>query len=277
MTPGRFSSRWTSAQSGSANWRPFAGGGGGKSSRSSAASSRPAGSGQDRPAVVARRRYSMTVVLPTPVASEMRRVDKPRACSRNTSSIFLIGSLLIAPPRPLSQQLPGSAVVCLRPAPRDGARSDHPGRMLLERVVGCSWNDRSDVHGIGGRITVVRAPRPRAPRSSRSPCENRAPVAAARCASSRSSAAISNQNRGRHRERGRHDDTPVSEPTLLRLNLRFRPVACSSIAPIRPQVWSQQPRRHRKCPAIRHPRDAAGSAPEPMSQAADPAATALSP
>ena len=113
--------------------------------------------GQDRPAVVARRRYSMTVVLPTPVASEMRRVDKPRACSRNTSSIFLIGSLLIAPPRPLSQQLPGSAVVCLRPAPRDGARSDHPGRILLERVVGCSWNDWSDVHGIGGRITVVRA------------------------------------------------------------------------------------------------------------------------
>jgi len=29
--------------------------------------------------------------------------------------------------------------------------------MLLERVVGCPWNDWSDVHGIGGRITVARA------------------------------------------------------------------------------------------------------------------------
>ncbi len=30
------------------------------------------------------------------------------------------------------------------PVPRDQARSDHPGRMLPERVVGCSWNGRSD-------------------------------------------------------------------------------------------------------------------------------------
>ncbi|MDQ1902956.1 hypothetical protein RAH32_21365, partial [Paracoccus sp. WLY502] len=50
-------------------------------------------------------------------------------------------------------------VVCLRPAPRDGTRSAQPGRMRLERVVGWSWNARSDVHGMCGRITVVRAKR----------------------------------------------------------------------------------------------------------------------
>jgi hypothetical protein len=47
--------------------------------------------------------------------------------------------------------------VCLRPVPADEARSDLPGRMPLERVVAWSWNARSDVHGFGGRITVVRA------------------------------------------------------------------------------------------------------------------------
>jgi hypothetical protein len=31
--------------------------------------------------------------------------------------------------------------------------------MPLEGVVGWSWNARSDVHGIGGRIPVVRAAR----------------------------------------------------------------------------------------------------------------------
>ena len=31
--------------------------------------------------------------------------------------------------------------------------------MLLERVVGCSWNGRSDGPGTGGRITVVHAAR----------------------------------------------------------------------------------------------------------------------
>ena len=70
---------------------------------------------------------------------------------------------------------------------------------------------------------------------------------------------------------------PSPRPTPLRLNTSFRRAACLSVAPIRPQALSQQPRRQRKCPAIRHPREAAGSAPVPMRPAADPAASALSP
>ena len=50
---------------------------------------------------------------------------------------------------------------CATSATRRCASSDLNGAQGSgERVVGCSWNGRSDVHGIGGRITVEHAPWP---------------------------------------------------------------------------------------------------------------------
>ena len=78
------------------------------------------------------------------------------------------------------------------------ARQRRSARPTSRRSVPCSEPT--------GRASGPRRP----PRSSRSLCASHAPAVAARCASSRSSAAVSNRRRGRPQGSGRHDDTPAA-------------------------------------------------------------------
>ena len=93
VTLGRFISAWILRQSIAGRSRAVSPGAG-NSRRSSSASSIASGTGQLMPITPARRTYSPTTVLPTPVASLICRKLIPSVClSRNTSRTLRIDNL----------------------------------------------------------------------------------------------------------------------------------------------------------------------------------------
>ncbi len=133
MTPGRRSSRWSIAQSGSGRAVALWGGGGGNSRRSKAASSSSSGSGQASAARRARTMYSPAEVGPMPTARAIRRLDRPRAkWRRTTSRIFRMDNL-------------SAGIAVLSPRGQKVARLTR-GRMvssLLAGIPSSSWLSRT--------------------------------------------------------------------------------------------------------------------------------------